>query len=75
MNSSTPDEPVYDAQCIVCLKTVRENDSSICRFNFDGRWVTACCPLCFEALQADPTTYLSRKLPPRQDNPSIGPAL
>ena len=75
MNSSSPDEPVYDAQCIVCLKTVREGDSSICHFNLENHWVTVCCPLCFEALQADPTTYLSRKLSPRKDNPSIGPAL
>jgi hypothetical protein len=71
MNSSPSDEPTYDAQCIVCLKAVHDGDGSICRFNFEKRWVTVCCPLCFEAFEADPKTYLSRKLPPRQDNPSI----
>lgn len=71
MPSSSDQEPVYDAQCIVCLKSVREGDSSISHINFNKRWVTVCCPLCFAALQADPTTYLRRKLPPRQDNPSM----
>lgn len=65
------DEPVFDAQCIVCLKAVREADSSISHFNFENRWVTICCPLCFEAFEADPRTYLGRQLPPRQDNPSM----
>ena len=73
--SSSQHEPTYDGQCIVCLKAVRKGDSSISHFNFDNHWVTVCCPLCFEALHAAPATYLARKLPPRKDSPSIGPAL
>lgn len=75
MNSSPPGELIPDAQCIVCLKTVSPGDSSISHFKFENHRVTVCCPLCFAALQADPATYLARKLAPRQDNPSIGPAV
>lgn len=71
MNSSSDTDPVYDAQCIVCLKTVRDGDSSICHFNFEHRWVTICCPLCFEAFEIEPRKYLARRIPPREDKPSL----
>ena len=71
MASSPDKESVYDAQCLVCLKTVRAGDSSICHFPFENHFITICCPLCYEAFQADPKSYLGRKLPPRQDNPSL----
>lgn len=59
-----------DAQCLVCLKAVRDQEG-IAHFKFDTRWVTICCPLCFEAFEADPQSYLGRKLPPRESNPSL----
>ena len=70
MPSSPDKEPVYDAQCIVCLKEVRDGDA-ICHFPLEKRWLTICCPLCMAAFEADPKSYLGRKLPPRQDNPSM----
>jgi hypothetical protein len=70
MASSSQQEPVYDAQCIVCLKIMRDGDALV-RFPFEKRFVTVCCPLCFAAFEADPKSYLGRKLPPRADNPSI----
>ena len=70
MPSSPDQEPVYDAQCIVCLKVVGDGDA-ICHFPFEKRWLTICCPLCMAAFEADPKSYLGRKLPPRADNPSL----
>ncbi len=63
-------EPAYDAQCLVCLKPVRDGDA-LGHFPFEDRFITICCPLCFAAFEADPKSYLGRKLPPRQDNPSM----
>jgi hypothetical protein len=70
MGTSSQNEPVYDAQCIVCLKEVREGDE-LCHIKIGDRFVTVCCPLCFEALETDPESYVGRKLPPRKNNPSI----
>ncbi len=70
MPSSSDNDPVYDAQCLVCLKTVRDGDALV-HFPFEKRFVTVCCPLCFEAFEADPKSYLGRKIPPRADNPSM----
>lgn len=50
-------------QCIVCLKSVTEADSSISRFMAESRRITICCPLCFEAFEADPARFLRRVLP------------
>ena len=69
MNSPSDKELVYDAQCIVCLKVVRDGDALV-HIPFENHIVTICCPLCFEALKSDPS-YLKRKLPPKQDNPSM----
>ena len=70
MASRSDKEPVYDAQSIVCLKSERDGDALV-HFPFEGHFITVCCPLCFEALKADPPSYLKRKLPLRQDNPSF----
>jgi len=68
MNSSLPKkEPEYDAQCLVCFRSVRPDDGMV-HFPFDERIVTLCCPLCYEAFRIDPQRYLGRKVqrPPRK---------
>jgi hypothetical protein len=70
MDISPGKEPVYDALCIVCLKTVRDGDALV-HFPFENHFVTVCCPLCMAAFEADPKSYLGRKIPPREDNPSM----
>ena len=70
MRPSPDKEPAYDALCLVCLKNVRDGDALV-HFPFENHFVTVCCPLCFEAFQAEAKSYLGRKLPPRQDNPSL----
>ena len=52
-------EPEYDAQCLVCLRSVRPDDGMV-HFPFEGRMITLCCPLCYEAFHADPKEYLCR---------------
>ena len=70
MTSSSGKDPVYATQCIVCLKDVREGDG-ICHFPFENHWLTICCPLCMSAFEADPKSYLGRKLPSPQENRSM----
>ena len=70
MATSSDKDPIYDAQCLVCLKTVRDGDAMV-YFPFENHFVTICCPLCMEAFQGDPKSYLGRKLRPREDNPSM----
>ncbi len=70
MPSSAEEQFTGDSQCIVCLKEVRDGDA-LCRFTFEERTLTLCCPLCMEAFKATPKTYLGRMLPPRTDATSF----
>lgn len=53
------------------MKSIRDGEG-VSHFRFGDRWVTICCPICFELFQGDPQQYLGRKLPPRRENPSFG---
>jgi hypothetical protein len=65
MKTPEQDEPVYDSRCLVCLKTVGSSEG-VTHGNMGNRWITICCPLCYEAFKDDPETFLKRDIPPRE---------
>jgi hypothetical protein len=45
--------------CVVCGKALRPGEA-LATMHRDGHKLPICCPLCFEAYQADPKQYLER---------------
>jgi hypothetical protein len=45
--------------CAVCGKDLRQGEA-LATMHQDGHKLPICCPLCFEAYEADPKQYLER---------------
>jgi YHS domain-containing protein len=49
---------VYDRVCVVCGKGVKIEESSV-HLKVEGEMISICCPLCYEAYQKRPSSFLA----------------
>jgi hypothetical protein len=49
---------VYDRVCVVCGKRVKIEESSV-HLKVDAEMISICCPLCYEAYQKRPSSFLA----------------
>jgi hypothetical protein len=49
---------VYDRVCVVCRKGVKIEESSV-HLKVEGEMISICCPLCYEAYQKRPSSFLA----------------
>jgi YHS domain-containing protein len=49
---------LYDCLCVVCGKAVKIEESSV-HLKVGGEMISICCPLCYEAYQKRPSSFLA----------------